>query len=142
MALKDISRECTDSMKSYAKAVITSIQQALQADQPILSDHLPALGQLSKTSPTPDSRARLLIVLERLTMLLTTQDIAWREDWSLQPPMMRSSPTRPHLCAGQQGPTSTRPSNPDINFDLLPAGVRAAVAPAGDKDTCCDLFCA
>ena len=73
MALKDIPRDCTDSMKPYAKAVIASIQQFLQAGQlnqgecvrriyppgrmlsllpptqilprllPILSDHLSAL---------------------------------------------------------------------------------------------------
>ena len=110
MALKDISRDCTDSMKPYAEAVIASIQQSLQAGQlnqgecvrlmyplgkmlsllppaqilprhsPILSDHLPALGQLSKTLPTPDSRPRLLLVLKLLTMLFTTQDIARREE--------------------------------------------------------------
>ena len=33
MALKDISRDCTDSMKPYAEAVIASIQQSLQADR-------------------------------------------------------------------------------------------------------------
>ena len=33
MALKDISRDCTDSMKPSAEAVIASIQQSLQADR-------------------------------------------------------------------------------------------------------------
>ena len=33
MALKDISRDCTDSMKPSAEAVIASIQQSLQANR-------------------------------------------------------------------------------------------------------------
>ena len=106
MALKDISRDCTDSMKPYAEAVIQSIQQSLQAGslntgecvrlmyplgkmlsllpppqilprlEPLLSGHLQALQQLSKGPPDQNSKARLLFVLKLLTMLFTTLDIA------------------------------------------------------------------
>lgn len=110
MALKDISRDCTDSMKPYAEAVIQSIQQSLQTGglntgecvrlmyplgkmlsllppqqilprlEPLLSGHLQALEQLSKAPPDQNSKARIVFVLKLLTMLFTTLDIARRED--------------------------------------------------------------
>ena len=109
MALKDISRDCTDSMKPYAEAVIQSIQQSLQAGslntgecvrlmyplgkmlsllpppqilprlEPLLAGHMQALQQLSKGPPDQNSKARLLFVLKLLTMLFTTLDIARSE---------------------------------------------------------------
>ena len=92
MALKDISRDCTDSTKPYAEAVIASIQQSLQADRlnpgecvrlmyplgkmlsllprhhpprlhPIVAKPLEELHQLSKGLPDNNAKARLLFVL-------------------------------------------------------------------------------
>lgn len=110
MALKDISRDCTDSMKPYAENVIASIHQSLQSGglntgecvrlmyplgkmlsllpppqilprlSPLLSGHIQFLEQLSKSTPDQNSKARLLFVLKLLTMLFTTLDITRRED--------------------------------------------------------------
>ena len=110
MALKDISRDCTDSMKPYAEAVIASIQQCLQADglapgecvrlmyplgkmlsllppaailprlHPVIAKPLEELHQLSKGPPDANAKARLLFVLKLLTMLFTTLDIHHQDD--------------------------------------------------------------
>jgi hypothetical protein len=106
MALKDISRDCTESMKPYAEQVIASIQQSLLGGslntgecirlmyplgkmlsllpphtilprlEPLLSSHMQALDQLSKSTPDQNSKNRLLFILKLLTMLFTTLDIA------------------------------------------------------------------
>ena len=110
MALKDISRDCTDSTKPYAEAVIASIQQSLQADRlnpgecvrlmyplgkmlsllppatilpclhPIVAKPLEELHQLNKGLPDNNAKARLLFVLKLLTMLFTTLDIHIQDD--------------------------------------------------------------
>lgn len=110
MALKDISRDCTDSMKPYAEQVISSIQQSLTSGtlntgecvrlmyplgkmlsllppqqilprlEPLLANHMQALDHLSKTPPDQNSKNRIIFVLKLLTMLFTTLDIARRED--------------------------------------------------------------
>ena len=110
MALKDISRDCTDSMKPYAEQVISSIQVSLgsgslnmgecvrlmyplgkmlsllpPADilprlEPILAAHLTALSSLAKQPPDQNSKSRAVFVLKLLTMLFTTLDIARRDN--------------------------------------------------------------
>jgi len=110
MALKDITRDCSDSMKPYAEQVITSIQQSLLGGslntgecvrlmyplgkmlsllppstilprlEPVLSSHMQALEQLSKSPPDQNSKNRLLFILKLLTMLFTTLDLTRRED--------------------------------------------------------------
>jgi len=110
MALKDISRDCTDSMKPYAEQVISSIQQSVSSGslamgecvrlmyplgkmlsllsppeilprlEPILTSHLQALDTISKATPDQNGKSRALFVLKLLTMLFTTLDIARRED--------------------------------------------------------------
>ena len=110
MALKDISRDCTDSMKPYAEQVISSIQQSLASNslamgecvrlmyplgkmlslmspheilprlEPVLSCHMTALDQLSKAPPDQNGKTRIIFILKLLTMLFTTLDIARRED--------------------------------------------------------------
>ena len=110
MTSRNIARDDTDSMSPYAKAVLTIIQQPLQADQlnrgegvwptcsrgqrlslgppaqsllrlsPTLADCLPNLGRFSKMPHNPGFKARPPFVLELLTMRLTTQHIAQREE--------------------------------------------------------------
>jgi len=110
MALKDISRDCTDSMKPYAEQVISSIQQSLSSGslapgecvrlmyplgkmlsllspheilprlEPVLTGHLQMLDTISKAPPDQNGKSRALFILKLLTMLFTTLDIVRRED--------------------------------------------------------------
>ena len=110
MALKDISRDCTDSMKPYAEQVISSIQQSLASNslamgecvrlmyplgkmlslmnpheilprlEPVLACHMAALDHLSKAPPDQNNKNRIIFILKLLTMLFTTLDIARRDD--------------------------------------------------------------
>ena len=135
-----------------ARAVITSIRQSLQADQPnqadcvglmcplgkmhslrapdqtlaqipcVLPDHLLALGWLSKTSPTLDVRTRLLPILELLTMLVGTQDITHREGPQPTIPTAREQ-TAPFPRPLLSLFGSDHNGSDSSNLDVLPSGI-------------------
>ena len=85
----------------------------------VLPDHRPALGQLSKTSPTLDSRACLLLVLELLAMMFGTPDINQRE--GAQPTTMEQA--APFLRTLQSLFETDHDGSDLSNLDMLSSGM-------------------